>query len=86
MADTKYTLEQHALLEKCSELHHKMQHYREFNLENGQWDPKHLLALLEVRREAVEAAKAAIEAGINRGTVLESLLMDLGIQAKYPTF
>lgn len=86
MADTNYTLEQHALLEKCSTLHHKMQHYRQFNLENGRWDPQHILALLDIRREAVETAKAAVEAGINRGTVLESLLMDLGINPQYPTF
>lgn len=86
MADSNYTLEQHALLKKCEEMHLKLQHYRNFSLENGKWDSQHLLALLDIRREAVEIAKAALEAGLNRGTMLETLLMDLGIHAQYPSF
>ncbi len=74
------------LVKKLGEIHLKLQHYREFSLDNGKWNPEHVIALVDIREEAVKLVKQAILEGFNRGTVVEMVLADLGINANYSMF
>lgn len=74
------------LLEELRELHHKLHHYREYDLNAGKWNPETILALLEIREQAIKKAIEAVKLGYNRQTIVETILLDLGIQPHYPTF
>lgn len=74
------------LLEEMRELHHKLTHYREYDLNEGKWNPETVVALLEIRKLAAEKAIEAVKRGHNRQTIVETILPLLGIHPHYPTF
>jgi hypothetical protein len=68
------------------ELHAKLHQDNRYQLRDGKWDKDEVLRMLAVRKALIEKAIEAVEMGLNRGTVAESLLNYIGIEADLPMF